>query len=88
MKAAVNGRVETLIVPIGVQKWGRYITETDSVEFEREATQENDDLLNFAAVHTLLNSGNVYVVPREQFPGQGEIAAIFRYALLTQYWLG
>jgi hypothetical protein len=81
VKAAVNGRVETLIVPLGVQKWGRYITETDSVEFEREATSENDDLLNFAALHTLLNSGNVYAVPREQFPGQGEIAAIFRYAL-------
>jgi hypothetical protein len=81
VKAAVNGRVETLIVPLGVQKWGRYITETDSVEFEQEATSENDDLLNFAAVHTLLNSGNVYAVPREQFPGQGEIAAIFRYAL-------
>lgn len=81
VKAAVNGRVETLIVPLGVQRWGRYITETDSVEFEREATSENDDLLNFAAVHTLLNSGNVYAVPREQFPGEGEIAAIFRYVL-------
>lgn len=81
VKAAVNGRVETLIVPLGVQKWGRYITETDSVEFEGEATSENDDLLNYAAVHTLLNSGNVYAVPREQFSDQGDIAAIYRYAL-------
>lgn len=81
VKAAVIGRVETLIVPLGVQKWGRYNPETDSVTFDEETTQENDDLFNFAAVHTLLNSGNVYAVPTDQFPDQGEIAAILRYAL-------
>jgi len=81
VKAAVVGRVETLIVPLGVQKWGRYIPDTDSVTFDAEATPENDDMFNFAAVHTLLNSGNVYAVPAEQFPDQGEIAAILRYAL-------
>jgi hypothetical protein len=81
VKAAVVGRVETLIVPLGVQKWGRYIPDTDSVTFDAEAMPENDDMFNFAAVHTLLNSGNVYAVPAEQFPDQGEIAAILRYAL-------
>lgn len=81
VKAAVAGRIETLIVPLGVQKWGGYDPQTDSVRFDPEATPENDDLLNFAAVHTLLNAGNVYPVPRDQFPGDGEVAAIFRYAV-------
>lgn len=81
VKAAVAGRVETLIVPLDVQKWGRYDPQTDTVQFEPEATPENDDLLNFAAVQTLLNSGNVYAVPADDFPNQGEVAAIFRYAL-------
>jgi hypothetical protein len=81
VKAAVAGRVETLIVPLGVQKQGRYDPETDSVRVESEATPENDDLLNFAAVQTLLNSGNVYAVPADQFPNSGDIAAIFRYAM-------
>lgn len=81
VKAAVAGRVETLIVPLGVQKWGRYDSETDSVQVASGATPEHDDLLNFAAVQTLLNSGNVYAVPADQLPNSGDIAAIFRYAM-------
>jgi hypothetical protein len=81
VRAAVGGRVETLIVPLGVQMWGRYDPETDSVRLDPEPTPWNDDLLNFAAAQTLLNSGNVYAVPQDQIPGQGEIAAIYRYAI-------
>lgn len=81
VKAAVAGRVETLIIPQGMQKWGSYDPGTDSVQFDSEATSENEDLLNFAVAHTLLNSGNVYAVPVDQFPDQGEVAAIFRYAV-------
>jgi hypothetical protein len=80
IKAAVAGRVETLIVQLGEHKWGTYDPETDSVRFDPEPTPENNDLLNFAAVQTLLNSGNVYAVPRDKFPNDGEAAAIFRYA--------
>jgi hypothetical protein len=81
VKAAIGGRVETLIVPLGVQKWGRYDPASDSVLFDPEPTPENEDMLNFAAAQTILNSGNVYAVPAEQFPGEGHVAAIFRYVL-------
>jgi hypothetical protein len=81
VRAAAGGRVETLIVPLGVQRWGRYDPETDSVRLDPEPTPWNDDLLNFAAMQTLLNSGNVYAVPQEQIPNQAEIAAIYRYAI-------
>jgi len=81
VKAAIAGRVETLIVPLGVQKWGRYDPAADSVIFDTKPTPENEDMLNFAAVQTMLNSGNVYAVPMEQFPKKGDVAAIFRYAI-------
>jgi len=81
VRAAVGGRVETLIVPLGIQRWGRYDPETDSVRVDSEPTPWNDDLLNFAAAQTLLNAGNVYAVPQEQLPPQTEIAAIYRYAI-------
>ncbi len=81
VRAAVGGRVETLIVPLGMQRWGRYDPETDSVRVDKEPTPWNDDLLNFAAVQTLLNSGNVYAVQQDQLPPQTEIAAIYRYAI-------
>lgn len=81
VKAAVAGRIETLLLPLGEQKWGRYDPATDSIHFDLEPTQENDDLLNFAAVQTILNSGNVYTISEDRFPSNQEVAAIFRYAL-------
>jgi hypothetical protein len=81
VRAAVGGRVETLIVPLGVQRWGRYDPETDSVRLDSEPTPWNQDLLNFAATQTLLNSGNVYAVSQDQLPQRAEIAAVYRYAI-------
>jgi hypothetical protein len=81
VRAAVGGRVETLLVPLGMKRWGRYDPHHDSVQVDPEPTPWNEDLLNFAAVQTLLNSGNVYAVPEDQFPDRAEIAAIYRYAI-------
>jgi hypothetical protein len=80
MKAAKFGQVETLFVPLGVQKWGRYDSENNRVILDSEPGRENEDLLDYAAAETILNSGQVYAVPREQVPGKGELAAILRYA--------
>ena len=66
---------------VGFQKWGHYDPATDSVRFDPEPAPGNEDMVNYAVAQTLLNSGNVYALPREQFPNQGEIAAILRYAI-------
>jgi hypothetical protein len=81
VKAAIGGRVETLIVPLGFQKWGHYDPGTDSVRFDPRPTPDNEDMVNYAVVQTLLNSGNVYSLPKEQFPRHAEVAAILRYAI-------
>lgn len=81
VKAATFGQVETLFVPIGSQKWGRYDAKKNKVYLDQESSAENEDLFDFAASQTLLNSGQVFAVPPEQMPGQGEIAAILRYTM-------
>jgi hypothetical protein len=81
VKAAIGGRVETLIVPLGVQKWGHYDPATDSVHLDDEPSTENEDMINYAVAQTILNSGNVYAVPADQLPGEGDVAAILRYAI-------
>jgi hypothetical protein len=83
VKAAKFGQVETLFVPLGVQKWGRYDAQNNKVILESRPTPENEDLLDLAASETILNSGQVFAVPREQLPGNGELAAILRYAVLV-----
>ena len=81
VKAANFGQVETLFVPFGVQRWGRYDSQQNKVILEKKPTPENEDLLDFAAMHTLFNSGKVYAVQPDKLPGDGELAAILRYAV-------
>ncbi len=81
VKAARFGQVETLFVPLGVQIWGRYDEANNKVILDSRPNPENEDLLDFAAAETILNSGQVFAVPREQMPGGGNLAAVLRYAV-------
>ena len=81
VKAARYGRVDTLFVPLGIQHWGRVEADGDEVVIENEPRLENEDLLDFAAAQTILNSGMVFAVPPEELPGNGDLAAILRYSI-------
>lgn len=79
IRAATFGQVETIFVPLGRQKWGRYDAENKKVIAGSEPGPENEDLFDLAATQTILNSGQVFAVSPEQMPGGGEVAAILRY---------
>lgn len=81
VKAARYGQVETLFVPLGEHQWGRYDAENNKVIRASEPGAEYEDLLDFAAAETILNSGQVFAVPREQMPGDSDLAITLRYAL-------
>lgn len=59
--------------------WGDFDPDTMSVDLHPEPEPDDEDLLDFAAIHTLLNGGTVYAVEPEQVPEQAPAAAIFRY---------
>ena len=77
--AAYHGRVETLFVAVGLQQWGTFDPETNTVQVHEEAEPGDEDLLDFAAVQALLNSGTVYAVEPEKVPDETPLAAVFRY---------
>jgi hypothetical protein len=77
--AAYHGRVDTLFVRQGGQLWGSYKRDEDRVQVDKEQTSENEDLLDLAAVQTLLNSGATYILAQDQMPDGAEAAAILRY---------
>jgi hypothetical protein len=79
VEAAYNGRVDVLFVALDIQRWGRYDPETNTVHLHSEQQPGDGDLLDFAAIHTFLNSGTVYAVPPENVPDDRNLAAIFRY---------
>ncbi len=77
--AAYFGRVEFLFVPVGIRKWGNFDPVRNKVEFHEDKQPRDQDLLDFCAVHTLLNSGRVFAVKPSEMPDKRVAAAVFRY---------
>lgn len=77
--AAYYGRVAQLFVPVGVQKWGVFDPQANALAMHSEAEPGDEDLLNLAAIQTLLNGGTVYAVKPEEVPESAPLAAVFRY---------
>ncbi len=77
VRAACEGRVDTLFVAAGVQRWGR--TEPTATIVHDVAEAGDEDLLDLAAVRTLLTSGVVHVLEPSDMPTPRSIAAILRF---------
>jgi Bacterial archaeo-eukaryotic release factor family 3 len=76
--AAHDGRVNKLIVPDSMEQAGSMDEVTRRVK-AKEGDGEEYDLLNSAAVQTLLHGGHVFVAPNNKMPNGSPLAAIFRY---------
>ena len=81
VKAAVHGGVDSLLIPVGVQRWGRFVRDKNRITLEEGPGPENEDLLDLAARQTFLNSGRVFVVRPEELSGGGDLAAILRFEI-------
>jgi len=79
LPAACQGQIESLFVDRGAHLWGSFDVQTSEVQLNGEAEKAAaDDLLDLAAVQTLLNRGTVYSVEAEKCPSP-PICAVFRY---------
>lgn len=79
LPAAYHGRIETLFVALNLQLWGSFDAQANVTQLHSEPEPGDADLLDLVAVHTLLNGGAVYALAPEAVPGQGSLAAVFRY---------
>jgi hypothetical protein len=77
--AAHHGRVDVLFVAVGVQVIGHFDPETDTVHVHQDQDSSDQDLLDLAAIQTILNGGTVYAVNSDRVPGHAPLAAVFRY---------
>lgn len=77
--AAVDGRVDTLFVAVGAHEWGRFDPDVRRIEVGDGPNGGNEDLLDRAALESLLHGATVYAVDPGQVPGHGPVAAVFRY---------
>ena len=79
LPAAFHGRVDCMFVAVGEQQWGAFDPEESAVTVHDERQPGDEDLLDLAAVQTILHSGRVYALPPAEVPDGASIAATFRY---------
>jgi hypothetical protein len=77
--AAYYGRVDVLFVNTELQLSGTYDPDTNEVKLNTGAVHGNGDLLDLAAVHTILNGGTVYAVKPDNMPENVLLEAVYRY---------
>jgi len=78
LQAAIQGRVWRLFIARDAVVNGDFL---ESVGKAGKALPLEEDLLNCAAVETLLHGGEVFLVEPELLPSQATLATLFRYSL-------
>lgn len=79
--AAREGAIDVLLLEQGASIWGTVDENSGEIHDQAERSPETRDLLDYAASHTLINSGAVYVIEPEAMPTQRGAGAILRYPI-------
>jgi len=79
IKATEEGRVDTVFVSAGEAVWGIYDPSYRVIRIDHEASAENEDLMNLAALRTLAQGGDVRTLPEDVREQLGPVAALYRY---------
>jgi len=79
VSAAAHARIALLLVAENAQWWGTYDSAADRVSLHAQAGNGDEDLLDFASLHTLLNGGEVVALPAAQMPHGKDAVALLRY---------
>ncbi len=81
VSASVFSRVENLLIKKNVYQYGTFDVEENNVQLAAEEHDQKGtyDLYNFAAINTIKNGGQVYVLDEEKMPDGQDIIAMYRF---------
>ncbi|MBT8201831.1 MAG: hypothetical protein KJO87_00845 [Acidimicrobiia bacterium] len=79
IRAAHQGRVDTLFVAVGKHLWGTWDPPTEAIHLHEQPEAGDIDLLDAAAAQAWLHGGTVHAVAPEEVPGEALLAAVLRY---------
>jgi len=77
--AAHDGRIESLFVPIALQRWGTFDADRRYAEGHDRRRPGDCDLFDIAAISVLVHGGSVFAIPESDIPGHAVVAAALRY---------
>jgi hypothetical protein len=81
VRAAQDGVVDYLFVPVGQAVWGRFDPATRDVEVHEERQPGDEDLLDMAAQSVLATGGAVWALEPDEMPANARLAATLRYPI-------
>jgi len=81
--AACDGQVQTLLIPEEARKWGVYDAATHTVIIHEKPQNGDEDLMDLAALHTLMHGGETHVLPANAQTVGHKAAAILRAPVAT-----
>jgi len=81
VRAAYEGRIARLILSESGQYVGNFDGTTFEVHGHKNPLPGDEDLLNAAALETILHGGQVFVVPAKKTPDGADAAAVMRYSV-------
>jgi len=79
VRAAHEGRVDTLFLAENIEVWGAFDAETGEVALLEDASSGAAGLTELAAARTAIAGGRVFVVAPDEVPGGAAAAALLRY---------
>ena len=77
VRAACEGRLETLLVALDRETWGEWNPADGAVAVRAEPVNGDEDLLNLAAIHAAEHGAKVFVLPARDMPAASSIAGIY-----------
>ena len=79
VKAAFDGRANSIFLCTDEQHYGRVDAETGEVQFAHEPGDEDIDLMNWLAMQGFKTGCGVFMLSKDEMPNRASIAAEFRY---------
>lgn len=83
LRAAVAGQIDTLLFADDKEQWGVIDERSGNLSLVAQGTNDGEELINYVAVHTLLNGGTIYELPASRFDNDKAASAVLRYPLIS-----
>jgi hypothetical protein len=81
IKAAIEGRIDSLFVQNGAEIFGEYDSKSQEANIQSELTNDNISLLNLIALKVFKKGGNIFIMEKEDMPDKNhkKVNALYRY---------
>lgn len=81
IKAAIEGRIDSLFVQNGVEIFGKYDDTKQVADIQNKPNHDNLSLLNLITIKVFEKGGTIYIMEKEDMPDENfkKVNALYRY---------